>query len=265
VLGFSKDVILFGDTVKIYARVFNTGDIDMSGFVSFLNNGKEIASPQPVSLKPNTYDDVFVDWKPGAGTYTIEATIVGINTKDDNVGNNTAIKKQVLVDLDTDHDGIGDSNDPDIDGDSLTVPQESILGTSPKKADTDGDGVNDNIDAFPLNKTEWRDTNKNGVGDNKDPDIDGDGVSNKEENLTYGTNPFAVDSDEDGISDGQEIKDGTNPNKANTAKKVLDFNLGNLQTKASDYVNGSEKYFYIGGVLLFLWIVWLLLKKKKRR
>ncbi len=36
------------------------------------------------------------------------------------------------------------------DEDGLTVAQELALGTSPSLADTDGDGVNDNLDAFPL-------------------------------------------------------------------------------------------------------------------
>ena len=39
----------------------------------------------------------------------------------------------------------------DLDG--LTLAQEAALGTSPVLSDTDGDGVNDNLDAFPLDPT----------------------------------------------------------------------------------------------------------------
>ena len=34
--------------------------------------------------------------------------------------------------------------------------------------DTDGDGYNDNIDAFPYNPNEWRDSDGDGHGDNSD-------------------------------------------------------------------------------------------------
>ena len=71
-------------------------------------------------------------------------------------------------DPDTDHDGIPDgaeilagknplnSSDGnplfaiDSDGDGLSDAAEALLGTSPLLADSDGDGVPDNMDAFPL-------------------------------------------------------------------------------------------------------------------
>jgi len=54
--------------------------------------------------------------------------------------------------------------------------------------DTDGDGVGDNSDAFPLDPEEWEDTDGDGVGDNADAlpedptettDTDGDGVGDE--------------------------------------------------------------------------------------
>jgi hypothetical protein len=38
----------------------------------------------------------------------------------------------------------------DFDGDSLTTLQEQALGTNPYAADSDGDGINDNVDTHPL-------------------------------------------------------------------------------------------------------------------
>jgi uncharacterized delta-60 repeat protein len=44
------------------------------------------------------------------------------------------------------------------------------------QADSDGDGVTDDLDVFPLDPTEWLDTDGDGIGNNADWDDDGDGV-----------------------------------------------------------------------------------------
>ncbi len=80
---------------------------------------------------------------------------------------------------DMDGDGLADEIDTDIDGDDLENLKEEQLGTDPKKADTDGDLKNDGEDAFPLDTKEWFDVDKDGLGDNRDPDIDGDGIPNE--------------------------------------------------------------------------------------
>lgn len=54
--------------------------------------------------------------------------------------------------------------------------------------DRDGDGVNDDLDAFPDDPTEWADMDGDGIGDNSDPDRDGDGFDNDFE-IQKGTNP----------------------------------------------------------------------------
>ncbi|MBN1494576.1 thrombospondin type 3 repeat-containing protein [Candidatus Peregrinibacteria bacterium] len=76
---------------------------------------------------------------------------------------------------DTDNDGIGDNADFDDDNDGLSDEDEKILGTDPKNPDSDGDGVNDLLDAFPLDPEEQYDFDKDGIGDNADPDDDNDG------------------------------------------------------------------------------------------
>ncbi len=64
--------------------------------------------------------------------------------------------------------------------------------------DTDGDGVRDIDDAFPLDNTEWLDLRWQ--GNNADIDDDDDGLSDDEE-LILGTNPLNADTDGDGTPD----------------------------------------------------------------
>ncbi len=97
---------------------------------------------------------------------------------------------------DMDGDGLGDVCDPDSDGDgmpnqwesdnglnpldatdastsadddSLSNLEEYSAGTNPTLADTDGDGVNDDSDALPLDINEWLDSDGDGIGNNADP------------------------------------------------------------------------------------------------
>ena len=98
---------------------------------------------------------------------------------------------------DTDGDGVGDATDV-----FPLDPSES--------ADTDGDGVGDNGDAFPNDPNESADSDGDGVGDNADAlpndpneteDTDGDGVGNNAD----------LDDDGDGLSDVEEETIGTDP------------------------------------------------------
>jgi hypothetical protein len=50
---------------------------------------------------------------------------------------------------DLEGDGLGDACDPDDDGDGLTDAEEATIGTDPRRADTDADGVADAADRCP--------------------------------------------------------------------------------------------------------------------
>ncbi|OGY41132.1 MAG: hypothetical protein A2Y67_00835 [Candidatus Buchananbacteria bacterium RBG_13_39_9] len=52
--------------------------------------------------------------------------------------------------IDSDNDGIDDKIDTDDDNDGLSDSKEEQLGTNPKNPDTDGDGVIDGQDVYPL-------------------------------------------------------------------------------------------------------------------
>jgi hypothetical protein len=81
--------------------------------------------------------------------------------------------------------------------------------------DTDGDGYPDSRDAFPKDPTEWRDSDKDGVGNNADTDDDNDGMPDAWEDrykgLSSASDDAAEDADGDGASNLDEYKAGTNP------------------------------------------------------
>jgi gliding motility-associated-like protein len=105
----------------------------------------------------------------------------------------------------------------DCDNDGLTNDQELLGGTDPLNPDTDGDGV--------LDGTEVADgTDANNpcdlliVSQTVTPsaawgalDCDNDGLTNDQE-LLGGTDPLNPDTDGDGVLDGTEVADGTDAN-----------------------------------------------------
>ena len=80
-------------------------------------------------------------------------------------------------DLDTDGDETPNSIDEDDDGDGVPDVDDAYpLDKDRFFVDTDGDGVADEDDAFPTDPKEDTDTDKDGIGNNADPDDDDDGV-----------------------------------------------------------------------------------------
>jgi len=81
--------------------------------------------------------------------------------------------------------------------------------------DSDGDGVPDDEDAFPLDPNESVDTDNDGIGNNADLDDDNDGMSDAFE-LANSLDPLDAsdanaDADNDGFSNLEEFEAGTDP------------------------------------------------------
>jgi len=107
------------------------------------------------------------------------------------------------------------ADNPDTDGDGITDGYELIvLGTDASLADSDFDGLADGLEvSLGLDPS---------VADNPDLDAplvaptdlldddDGDGLADWGEKLA-GTNPADPDSDDDGVLDGDELMQGTDP------------------------------------------------------
>jgi hypothetical protein len=72
--------------------------------------------------------------------------------------------------------------------------------------DDDGDGVADISDAFPLDATETIDTDSDGIGDNADTDDDNDGIADEADALPFDSTE-SVDTDGDGIGNNADEDD----------------------------------------------------------
>ena len=122
--------------------------------------------------------------------------------------------------IDQNCDGI-DGTDEDGDGIASAISGGSDCDdVDPEEtADTDGDGVCDNDDAFPEDASEQTDTDGDGIGDNADAypenanengDADGDGVGDNEDACDGYDD--SLDADSDGEPDGcdeDDDNDGT--------------------------------------------------------
>jgi len=77
-------------------------------------------------------------------------------------------------------------------------------------ADSDGDGVPDEVEAASGGLLDPND------GEDTFRDPDGDGLTSGSEALLHGTDPAQVDSDGDGIPDGEEVQNGLDPRSRDT-------------------------------------------------
>ena len=93
----------------------------------------------------------------------------------------------------------GDPHDADTDGDGLADVEEVSARTNPRKADSDGDELDDGWEIEygldPLSVEER---------DGAEGDFDNDGIENVRE-YDHQTNPASADTDDDGLSDGEEM------------------------------------------------------------
>lgn len=152
----------------------------------------------------------------------------------------------------------------DIDSDGASDYIEGLFGTDLSLDDTDADGLSDYIEIYQTETDPLLDdTDGNGTEDgNEDADADGltnleelkigtdltkldsdnDGLSDKDEVGLYKTNPIKKDTDDDSISDGNEIllgldpldkcTDGVTPDAKRTFKQTLE--KSNIDEKLFD-------------------------------
>ena len=130
-----------------------------------------------------------------------------------------------------------DPDDYDTDGDGLSNYIEIYMtATDPVLVDTDEDGIFDNDEDFDeddlTNETELS------LGtDLAKKDTDNDGLSDFEEVNTYNTDPLNCDSDNDTLNDGDEILLGLNPLTPKTDGKTIDSERTFTQTLSENNIS----------------------------
>ena len=213
-----------------------TTDSDSDGTIDALESNTNDTDSDGVTDQSDTANNDGSNDTDGDGISNANETAVGTDpenasdTPPDQDGDGTPDS------IDPDRDGDGYSNNQEVtdgsnpddssslptdrDADGISNTDEASNGTDPDNADTDGDGINDGtegttdsdgdgtIDALESNNT---DTDSDGVPDqsdsqNTDPnnDSDGDGVSNQNE-VAQGSDPQDRDTDQDGVEDNNDV------------------------------------------------------------
>ncbi len=148
---FSKNVFFEGETVRVMTVVVNNTYVTLTGTLGFFDGENTIAEVA-FSLGFEEARQISTNWSPRTGQHTVTVRFLSLSGKKEDgttvalnpsSGGAASLQTSTFVDVDTDRDGIGDSQDPDQDNDGLSNAEEIRRGTSVTNPDTDGDGVRD--------------------------------------------------------------------------------------------------------------------------
>lgn len=131
----------------------------------------------------------------GAGGYLAWQQIGGKGTA---VKETTNTPAEVNVNLAPIVPAVTPTPTPEVPTEPVTLPSEEMTNTPPP-LDSDGDGLSDAEEATLGTDPAMSDT-------------DSDGLTDREEVQIYQTNPLNPDTDGDSYLDGNEVRDGYNPN-----------------------------------------------------
>jgi hypothetical protein len=197
--------VLEGQTVRFFANIVNGEYEVFKGDLIFHVNDEHIGETISFELNKEESRVFSTSWLAVAGEFEVTAQIENVCFVCTASGEpiETALPGSLL----RDHEIL--IVDRDSDGDGLGDEEEKRLGTNPLKVDTDGDGYSDKEEVGagtnPLNPTSFPglDTDGDGISDRVDTDIDNDGLYNWEEEV-LGTDPYKRDADGDGVGDKED-------------------------------------------------------------
>jgi|GEM_PF-2833761 len=207
-------------TIWFNATVRNLGNSNATNVVvNFTTASIGVIGSAVVNVTAGSSALASVSWTAIEGNFTVTAAADPQDLIEEAFENNNNASRTIAIDGDLDDDGIGDSVDPDRDGDGYNNTDDAFPDDPGEWNDTDSDGFGDNSDpdidgdgvpnaddAFPYDAAEWSDIDRDGIGDNADPDIDGDGYANEVD--MFPTDPEEwSDYDGDGIGDNEDDDD----------------------------------------------------------
>jgi len=222
-LNFSNPDPYAGETIDIYATIYNNGDTDANDVSVRFYEGVNILDEQVVSIPAQSQTAISTAFSAGEGTYTILVKVdednIKIETDDTNNDASEPITVRVYFCVDADGDGFGDPGHPE----NVCPDDNCPLVHNPEQEDTDSDGVGDacdncltidnpgqeNSDADShgdacdncpyIANPEQENNDGDEYGDACDDDDDNDGVLDVDDNCPMVANPLQGDYDGDGI------------------------------------------------------------------
>ncbi len=234
----SDNLDLFGSFYKFYTFVDN-----LDGWESEINDNVAVISLGAMYYFGDKYkEEIEITPTP----VTPPPAPVAKDTDGDGLldEDETTIYKTDPNNPDTDGDGLKDGDEvkvyktdplnPDTDGDRLRDGDEvNRYKTDPLKKDTDGDGCIDGDEVIDMKTDPLR------------TDTDGDGLTDCDERNVYRTNPLVMDTDDDGTNDGTEVRNGTDPLRADVLRleegKKIALEGINFRTNRADILPESEE------------------------
>ena len=216
------------DDIRIYARSLSSNEVTTL-YESERPTSVPVIHPLESFYESAAGNSVVVDATPTDGwpanfTYqwyyngfTIPSFLNGINssyTIEGSESSNGTWAVEVTNDAGTTRSDFVYRVFVDSDGDTISDYRETNLnGTDPNSADTDLDGIADNIE---TNSGIYLNAADTGTDPNKS-DTDDDGLDDLAEISTHSTNPNNSDSDDDGATDSYEVNTSlTNPNDSDS-------------------------------------------------
>lgn len=128
----------------------------------------------------------------------------------------------------------------DTDGDGLPDDLEQLLGTDPTKVDTDGDGISDFDEVYGFRYRQLDQTDFTSFTDKFCTALVNNGACAPGETEVWVTDPLNPDTDGDGIPDGTEILLGANPHR-NDSDWFIDTDQDGLSDALERQI-GSDPY-----------------------